>query len=106
MVLTVSFVLSPVIGLVTRRQRKFISADLTPAPRRQDHTTSPSAAGAVRHQRRPRIPPHVDDVRNAPLLGQDGGSRRSDLPDGESEIFFREGLDTICADLPVGQITL
>jgi hypothetical protein len=34
-----------------------LNADLTPASRRQDHTTSPSAAGAVRHQRCPR-PPH------------------------------------------------
>jgi hypothetical protein len=44
MVLTVSFGLSPVIGLSChRRQRKFSSANLTPASRRQDHTTSPSA---------------------------------------------------------------
>jgi hypothetical protein len=30
---------------------------------------------------------------NAPLMGQDDGSRKSDLTDGESEIFLREGLD-------------
>ena len=34
-----------------------ISASLTPAPRRQDHTTSPSASSAIRQRRRPR-PPH------------------------------------------------
>ena len=40
---TVSFVLSPVTGLVChRRLRKLPLADLTPASGRQDHTTSPS----------------------------------------------------------------
>src|SRR5437879_4513369 len=43
MVLTVSFVLSPVIGLCCHRRRRG-SADLTPASGRQDHTTSPSAS--------------------------------------------------------------
>jgi hypothetical protein len=52
MVLTVSFVISPVIGLSChRRLRKMPSADLTPASRRQDHTTSPSASSAVRQKR-------------------------------------------------------
>src|ERR1700675_3465293 len=55
MVLTVSFVLSPVTGLFChRRQRTCVlsapgradstSANLTPASGRQDHTTSPYAA--------------------------------------------------------------
>ena len=55
MVLTASFVLSPVTGLFChRRQRiKVLSADktsanLTPASGRQDHTTSPSAASISR----------------------------------------------------------
>src|ERR1700688_291983 len=57
MVLTVSFVLSPVIGLVCHRRLRIwpvntpagrhASADLTPASRRQDHTTSPSAATSL-----------------------------------------------------------
>src|SRR5216684_461959 len=61
MVLTVSFVLSPVIGLVCHRHPAdmVLSApgwadkpplDLTPASRRQDHTTSPSAKSAVRQR--------------------------------------------------------
>jgi hypothetical protein len=41
---TVSFVLSPVIGLLTPVTGEVTSANLTPAPRRQDHTTSPSAS--------------------------------------------------------------
>ena len=49
MVLTVSFVISPVIGLVCHR--RFASAqNLTPASRRQDHTTSPSAFSTVRQR--------------------------------------------------------
>ena len=43
MVLTVSFVLSPVIGLCCHRRLAGCPQDLTPASRRQDHTTSPSA---------------------------------------------------------------
>src|ERR1700738_2201540 len=60
MVLTVCFVLSPVIGLVCHRRLRiwlvrpgwadFPSADLTPASRRQDHTTSPSAASISRQR--------------------------------------------------------
>jgi hypothetical protein len=37
--------------------------------------------------------PALMTLRNAPLLGQDGGSCRSDLPGGLSEIFFQMGLD-------------
>jgi hypothetical protein len=59
MVLTVSFVLSPVIGLVCHRRLRIggefgpvgpalASANLTPASGRQDHTTSPSATCVVR----------------------------------------------------------
>src|SRR5712664_3611193 len=54
MVLTASFVLSPVTGLVCHRHQRILavsvrsdrhaSANLTPASGRQDHTTSPSAA--------------------------------------------------------------
>jgi hypothetical protein len=46
MVLTGSFVLSPAIGLFVTVIGGVASADLTPASRRQDHTTSPSAAYA------------------------------------------------------------
>src|SRR5258705_13686701 len=58
-------------------------ADLTPALGRQNDTTSPSAAARFvkRTDRVHRIPPHVRDVRNAPLLGRDGGSPSADLPD-------------------------
>jgi hypothetical protein len=44
---TGSFVLSPGIGLSCPRHRREYLANLTPASRRQDHTTSPSASGAL-----------------------------------------------------------
>ena len=76
MVLTVYFVLSPVTGLFChRRSAELLLANLTPASRRQDHTTSPSASApfvksAIRVH---RIPPHVRDDRETPLcVGRDG----------------------------------
>jgi hypothetical protein len=127
MVLTVSFVLSPVIGLSCHRHPSDMACprpvgptspplDLTPASRRQDHTTSPSASNIVRQHaadcsqavRRPALPPRVTpdaaastafhpafrDDHDTPLLW--GGMARicrDDLPDGESEIFLQRGLD-------------
>ncbi len=81
MVLTASFVLSPVIGLFCHRHRRICSADLTPASRRQDHTTSPSTSSAVRPQRYQRLPhpaPNVRDDRETPLQ-RDGMARDIDL---------------------------
>jgi hypothetical protein len=69
MVLTVSFALSPVIGLIVTVASGMISANLTPASGRQDHTTSPSASGALVRSaiRVHRIPPRVRDDRETPL---------------------------------------
>src|SRR3954452_16716301 len=50
MVLTVSFVISPVIGLVCHRRFAVDPQNLMPASRRQDHTTSPSAFSPVRQR--------------------------------------------------------
>ena len=57
MVLTASFALSLVTGLSCHHRLRTISANLTPASRRQDHTTSPSANMRPRQKRRSR-PPH------------------------------------------------
>ena len=73
-------VLSPVNGSfatvaawISRSIRRIdaLPRDLTPAPRRQDHTTSPYASRAlVLHTFRVhRIPPHVRDDREPPLIG-------------------------------------
>ncbi len=82
-------------------------ADLTPASRRQDHTTSPSASARFvkRAARVHRIPSRVGDVRNAPLSGRDGGGCKSDLGQARSEIFLQTGLDSEIAQQPVGQIS-
>src|SRR4051812_34464279 len=78
MVLTVSFVISPVIGLCCHR--RFASAqNLTPASRRQDHTTSPSAFSTVRQRclrSVHRIPPRVRDDRERPSVGRDGAIKQ------------------------------
>jgi hypothetical protein len=57
MVLTAYFALSPVIGFLVTVIGEIFFTNLTPASRRQDHTTSPSADKRSRQQRRPR-PPH------------------------------------------------
>jgi hypothetical protein len=69
MVLTVSFALSSVIGLCCHRRSRTRSTSLTPASRRQDHTTSPSASQRPRQSaaRVHRIPPRVHDDRDTPL---------------------------------------
>src|SRR5205823_8896171 len=60
---TAYFVLSPVSGLVCHRHPRevLLPGNLTPASRRQDHTTSPSAplAFVSRKLRVHRIPPRV-----------------------------------------------
>jgi hypothetical protein len=72
MVLTVSFVLSPVIGLLSPSPpRSLLLKNLTPASRRQDHTTSPSASAPFVFARRSRPShpaPNVRDDRDTPLV--------------------------------------
>ena len=98
MVLTVSFVLSPVTGLFChRRLQDHRLANLISASGYQDHTTSPSAwLISSASPKRPSHPaPTFRDDREAPLLVGHGMARTSkgDLPDGESENFFDEGMD-------------
>jgi hypothetical protein len=77
---TVSFVLSPATGFLATVASGVVSANLTPASGRHDHTTSPSASRAVRrrHHRRPPHPAaHIRDDRETPL------KRRRDARDKE-----------------------
>src|SRR6202023_3331365 len=88
------------------------SADLTPASRRQDHPTSPSASVpfVCAHRDRSRKSalrsplragaaastasrPNVRDDGQRPSEGRDGESYRFDLGFGKTEIFFQKGLD-------------
>ena len=136
MVLTASFVLSPVIGLFCHRRPAdmVLSApgradlpplDLTPASRRQDHTTSPSAATSLvstPFDRSRETRPAITHVPNAaastasrpasvtiairPSGGRDGEGYRSDLGKEETGIFLQMGLDRANQIDPLQQITL
>jgi hypothetical protein len=46
--------------------------------------------------------PSFATMADAPLVGQDGGSPKSDLPDVPIEIFLREGLDRLLVICPSG----
>ena len=86
MVLTVSFVISPVTGLFCHRHfAGIIPRTLAPASGRQDHTTSPSAASAFVRALftrltlpRPSHPaPNVRDDREPPLFSGTGQAKGS-----------------------------
>ena len=48
--------------------------------------------------------PSFATMANAPLVGQDGRSLTSDLPDGASDLFFRRGLDRLFLICPSGSL--
>ena len=66
---TAYFVLSRRSGFFVTVAGGIASANLTPASRRQDHTTSPSASGTLVRSaiRVHRIPPRARDDRETPL---------------------------------------
>src|SRR4029079_19196334 len=73
--------------------------DLTPAPRRQDHTTSPYASGAfvLRAFRVHRIPPRVRDDRDPPLAtGETRGVKLMICPTAREEYFCSKGWTDFC----------
>jgi hypothetical protein len=106
MVLTVSFVLSPVIGLSCHRRLARLLARLdagVEASGPHDFAVRKRAPSSEALPASTASRPALMTLRNAPRVGQDGGSCRSDLPDGLSEIFFQMGLDRkMTTDLPVG----
>jgi hypothetical protein len=81
--------------------------DLTPAPRRPNHTTSPYASCATSCAFRVhRIPPHDRDVRERPSLGETGGVMPLICPTWKAEYFRFAGLTRfrkIRSDLGVGR---
>src|SRR5258706_7668280 len=107
MVLTVSFVLSPVIGFLVTVISRFFSQDLTPASRRQDHTTSPSASQRPRQKRRPRPPhpvPTSVTIAKRPSVW-DGMARLLNLIWGklEAEYFLNRGWTPKPQNCPSGK---
>jgi hypothetical protein len=81
---------------------KCFPQSLTPASRRQDHTTSPSASPRARQSRRLRPPhpvPNVRDDRDTPLFGErDGG--------GYDVIWVKDEREYFCGEGWTGSITL
>src|ERR1700692_3634927 len=73
------------------------STNLTPASGCQDHTSFPSASGAVVYSaiRVHRIPPRVRDDPDTPLVGRDGGRYRVICVFGKAEYFLKRGLTPI-----------
>ena len=77
--------------LSCHRRRAKSLRNLTPAPRRQDHTTSPYASRHPRQSWHPRPPqpvPTFVTMADAPLLGTGWRQFSFDLPDGLSGKFF------------------
>src|SRR6266446_10464632 len=86
---TAYFVLSPVNGFLATVALEKLK-NLTPAPRRQDHTTSPYASGAfvLRASRVHRISPHVRDDRDPPLVCRETRGFKSLIcPTARAEYF-------------------
>src|SRR3954453_2936990 len=82
------------------------SANLTPASRRQDHTTSPSASASLvkSTNRVHRIPSRVRDDREPPLVATRRRGYNFDLGQIGSGKFFEMGLDSPNHVDPVQQI--
>ena len=83
-------------ALLSPSPAEISSADLTPASRRQDHTTSPSASAPFVKSASASTAslPYVRDDRETPLcVGGDGGGCRGDLGRNGIEIFFETRLD-------------
>jgi len=101
---TAYFVLSPVNGSFATVADGTPPANLTPAPRRQDHTTSPYARATLvsRSSRVHRISPRVRDDRERPSRRVRRPDSITDLPDSTSGIFLRDGMDgAIVSDVEV-----
>src|SRR6476659_1317778 len=87
---TAYFVISPVNGSFATVAAQILLRDLTPAPRRQDHTTSPYASCALVccAFRVHRIPPRVRDDRDPPLVtGETRGVKSLICPTARAEYF-------------------
>jgi hypothetical protein len=97
MVLTVSFALSPVIGLVVTVAGEISFTDLTPtieASGPHDFAVRKKTRSSVAPLASIASRPYVRDDRETPLcVGRDGATSAGDLPQTAMEIFLRRGLD-------------
>ena len=96
---TVSFVLSPVTGLLSPSPaRSLLPANLTPAPGRQDHTTSPSASALFVKSAFASTASHPDvrDDGQRPLVRDETARNRPVIWVGrEAEYFCARGWTVI-----------
>ena len=86
------------LSCLRRRARREPLRNLTPAPRRQDHTTLPyaSCAFALRALHVHRISPHVRDDREAPfIISETRGVKSLICPTARAEYFCAKGLTGI-----------
>jgi len=91
MVLTASFVISPAIGFFATVARSVLTANLTPASRRQDHTTSPSASKTPSSEAPPASiasNPASVTIAIRPSSGVDGRGYKVICDFGKPEYFF------------------
>ena len=105
MVLTVSFVLSPVIGLVCHRHRRknFRQLDAgVEASGPHDFAVRKSALSSLAPPAPTASRPASVTIASRPSVGRDGGGYRGDLGGTGTRIFLQPGLDSDVTDLPVG----
>jgi hypothetical protein len=84
--------------------RSLLLKNLTPASRRQDHTTSPSARKRFRLERSSRPPhpvPTFVTMANAPLSGQDSDGYKVIWVFGKPEYFYKRGWTEVVEKLEV-----
>jgi hypothetical protein len=106
MVLTVSFVLSPVIGLVCHRHPRNLLRELdagVEASGPHDFAVREPALSSLAPPTSTASRPASVTIASRPSVGRDGEGYRFDLGKMRSGIFLRKGLDRRAPDLPVGQ---
>jgi len=108
MVLTVSFVLSPAIGLVCHRHRRRCHRQLdagVEASGPHDFAVREPALSSAAQAASTASRPASVTIAIRPSVGRDGERFRFDLGQARREIFLQMGLDSQFTDLPVGQIS-
>jgi hypothetical protein len=104
MVLTVSFVLSPVIGLFCHRHRRSCLRKLdagVEASGPHDFAVRKSAPSSKAQPASTASRPASVTIASRPSVGQDGEGYKSDLLRAGTEIFLQMGMDRQVTDLPV-----
>jgi hypothetical protein len=106
MVLTVSFALSPVTGLVCHRHRRSCLCRLDAsvgASGPHDFAVRKSAPSSLAPPASTASRPASVTIASRPSVGRDGDGYRVDLGVRRSGIFSQRGLDRKFSDLPVRQ---